>query len=290
MSVSSYETTTAIDYLVIGHVTRDKVPEGYNPGGTVTFSGRLAQALGCRTAVVTSARPDYDLSEIMAGMAVHVVPAEEDSIFANIYQGNNRVQILSGRADDITAADIPPQWRRPAIVHLGPLTNEIDPDVIDLFPNSLIGVTPQGWMRRWDDTGRVFATPFPAEEEILGKADAVVISEEDLLDEAMFDRYVAWSKLLVMTQNYAGCTVFFDGRQHAIPAPQIELVEPTGAGDIFAAAFFVELWRNDGDPIKAAEFANHVAAHSVTMVDLDKKVSAWKQTGPKYFSTLPKDK
>lgn len=268
-----------IDYLVIGHVTSDRVPGGYTPGGTVTYGGRLAQILGARTAVVTSARPDYDLSEFMAGMAVHVIPADANSDFENIYQGNERIQILRSRAAEITAADIPPAWRSPAIVHLGPLTNEIDPDIVDIFPDSLICITPQGWMRRWDDSGRVYAQPFAAAEAVFARAAAVVISEEDLLDDGMLERYINWSDILVMTQNYAGCTVFFDGGQFVIPAPQIELVEPTGAGDIFAAAFFVHLWRSGGDPLAAAQFANHVAAHSVTTANLEDKVSAWKKSG-----------
>jgi sugar/nucleoside kinase (ribokinase family) len=241
----------------------------------VTYSGRLAHALGCRTAVITSARADYDLTDILIGMMVEVVPAAADSIFDNIYQGNNRIQILSQRASDIGPADVPESWRNPAIVHLGPLTNEIDPAVIDLFSNSLIGVTPQGWMRRWDESGRVYATPFEAEKEILGKATATVISEEDLLDDAMLGRFIALSNILVMTRNFAGCTVFYDGQQRDVPAPQIKLVEPTGAGDIFAAAFFVELWRNGGDPLQAAEFANGVAAYSVTTANLNDKVCAW---------------
>lgn len=269
-------TAADIDYLVIGHVTRDRVDGGFVPGGTVTYSGRLAHMLGCRTAVVTSARPDYDLSRFMTGIDVHVKPAAENSDFENIYQGNERIQILTKRADDITVDDIPAAWRSPEIVHFGPLTNEIDPAIVDLFPDSLIGVTPQGWMRRWNESGRVYAKPFEAAEAVFARAAAVVISEEDLLDEGMLERFISWSDILVMTQNYAGCTVFFDGGQFAIPAPQIELVEPTGAGDIFAAAFFVQLWRSGGDPLAAAQFANHVAAHSVTTAALEDKVSAWK--------------
>ena len=276
---------TKIDYLVIGHITRDIAPEkpsGYKVGGTVTFSGRVAQALGCRTAVLTSARPDYNMSPALDGVLTHVIPAEQDSIFDNIYQDNNRVQVLYGVAEKIKLADLPQGWEHPAIVHLGPLTNEVDPQFIHAFPNSLIGITPQGWMRRWGDDGRIYARSFPAEQMLLENAAATVISEEDLLDDEMLDRYIAWSKILVMTQNYAGCTVFANGRTYQVPAPQIDLVEPTGAGDIFAAAFFVQLQRNGRDPIQAAEFANRVAAHSVTTPDLDKKVIAW-QNQP--FST-----
>ncbi len=272
------ELTSPIDYLVIGTVTRDIAPEeptGYKAGGTVTFSGRVAQALGCHTAVLTSARPDYDLTPFMAGIEVSVIPSEEDSIFDNIYQGNNRIQVVHGVSGKIGMPDLPAAWQNPAIVHLGPLTNEVDPEFVNAFPDSLVGITPQGWMRRWGDDGRIYARSFAAEQMILEAATATVISEEDLLDDTMLERYIEWANILVMTQNYAGCTVFFNGGVHQVPAPQIELVEPTGAGDIFAGAFFVQLWRNGGDPIQAAEFANKVAAHSVTKAELSEKVVAW---------------
>jgi sugar/nucleoside kinase (ribokinase family) len=44
-------------------------------------------------------------------------------------------------------------------------------------------------------------------------------------------------------------------------------VDPTGAGDIFAAAFFVALQRV-GDAWTAARFANCIAARSVTRAGL----------------------
>ncbi len=266
-----------IDYLVIGHVTRDRIPGGTQAGGTATYSSRMAHALGCRTAVLTSTRPDYDLGDLFTGIDLAVVPAAEDTIFENVYQGNQRSQWLRGRAVDLIAGHVPAGWEQAGIVHLGPVANEIDPLIVNHFPNSFIGLTPQGWMRRTDGDGRVRAVEFDAEEYLLRRARAVVISEEDLLDEAMLARYIRWAPLLVMTQNYAGCTIFMDGQIRPIAAPRIDLVEPTGAGDIFAAAFFVRLWRNQGDPIDAAEFANQVAAHSVTRARLEDKVIAWEQ-------------
>ena len=47
-------TTNHIEYLVVGHVTRDKVDGGYKPGGTVTFGGQVARALGYKTGVLLS--------------------------------------------------------------------------------------------------------------------------------------------------------------------------------------------------------------------------------------------
>jgi sugar/nucleoside kinase (ribokinase family) len=50
--------------------------------------------------------------------------------------------------------------------------------------------------------------------------------------------------------------------------PQEQEVDPTGAGDIFAAAFFTRLYLTR-DPWEAARFANQVAATSVTRRGLE---------------------
>jgi sugar/nucleoside kinase (ribokinase family) len=47
-----------------------------------------------------------------------------------------------------------------------------------------------------------------------------------------------------------------------------EEFDPTGAGDIFAAAFFVRLYLTR-DPWESARFANQIAATSVTRGGLD---------------------
>jgi sugar/nucleoside kinase (ribokinase family) len=48
----------------------------------------------------------------------------------------------------------------------------------------------------------------------------------------------------------------------------VEEVDATGAGDIFAAAFFIRLF-NTRDPWEAARFATALAAYSVTRVGLN---------------------
>jgi len=57
----------------------------------------------------------------------------------------------------------------------------------------------------------------------------------------------------------AGCSVF--GRQ--IPAPAVQRVDATGAGDAFAAAFCVA-WIHGATPVEAAERAVIVASEAVT--------------------------
>jgi len=261
-----------LNYLVIGHVTCDLTPTGKQVGGTVSFSGRTAQALGCRTAVLTSAAPDYDLSSALAGLTLQRKPAAATSTFENIYTPEGRIQKLYERAEPLAAADVPPDWLRTPVVHLAPLTNEVDPALVHQFSNSLIGITPQGWMRQWDENGRVSAQEWQDAEKILPLAAAVILSEEDLPHPAALERFLHSARLLVLTQGNQGCTVYFGDEKRQIPAPQVTEVEPTGAGDIFAAAFLIRLYQTDGNPWEAARFANEIAAQSVTQVGLEAKI------------------
>jgi hypothetical protein len=43
-----------INYLIIGHLTRDLTPDGPRLGGTAAYAGLTASALGLRVGIVTS--------------------------------------------------------------------------------------------------------------------------------------------------------------------------------------------------------------------------------------------
>ncbi len=180
--------------------------------------------------------------------------------------------MLHAVAQPLTAADVPSYWLRVPIVHLAPLTNEVDPDLAHAFSNSLMGMTPQGWLRRWDENGRVYAQEWAEAESVLPLAAAVILSEEDLPNKAMLDQFRQWSRLLILTQGKRGCTVFFGDEIRQITAPKVKEMEPTGAGDVFAAAFLVRLHQTGGNPWEAARYANEFAAQSVTQTGLEAKI------------------
>ena len=50
------------DYLVIGHVTVDRLATGIAPGGTVTYATTAVARLGLRAGVLTSAGEEMDWS------------------------------------------------------------------------------------------------------------------------------------------------------------------------------------------------------------------------------------
>jgi sugar/nucleoside kinase (ribokinase family) len=256
-------TDPQIDYLVIGHVSNDLTPKGSILGGTVAYVVRTAQALGLQVRAITAAAKDIDLSQLN-DIEVHNITSTQSTTFENRYTSAGRFQILHGRASDISYQDVPPGWQITKIVHLGPIANEVDVTLLESFPDSLMCITPQGWLRQWDEDGKIQMMGWDQIRDLLPRADAVVISMEDLTSEVRAAQEMAdHCKILAVTDAARGAKVFWNGQRHDLPAPTVEEIDPTGSGDIFAAAFFVRLYQTD-NPLEAARFANYLAAASVT--------------------------
>jgi len=238
------------------------------------YSAVAAQALGCRSAVITSVDPAYDIESILTGIDVHRVPAKQSTVFKNVHEGSVRKQFVHSVAGPIDSGDVPGAWQRAPIVHLGPIVGEITPDLIRQFSNSLVGLTPQGWFRRWDEDGRVYAVEWPEASTVFPLASAVITSLEDLPDPGYLERLRQWSALLVLTHGKDGCTVYSRDEERHFVAPVITEVNTVGAGDIFATAFLIRLHQTNGNPWEAAVFANEVAARSVTENELTAKAKA----------------
>lgn len=256
-----------MDYLVIGHITQDLTPSGPRLGGTAAYAALTAAACGLRIGLVTSAAPDVRADEL-AHLPALRLPAERSTTFENLYTAHGRVQRLHALALPLGAASVPLQWRRAPIVHLGPVAREVDGALVGQFPGSLVGLTPQGWMREWDEAGAVRRGEWAQAPELITKATATVLSLEDVAgDWAVLETWAAAANVLVVTQGPKGATVFWGGERRDIPVTPMPETDPTGAGDIFAAAFFIRLWETR-DAWEAARFANCVAARSVTRVGL----------------------
>jgi 1D-myo-inositol 3-kinase len=252
-----------IDFLIIGHVVQDVVPNGYTVGGTATYMSITARNLGRRPGIVTRLAPDFVIPAVLHDIAVHRVDSAQTTTFHNIYHDGRRRQFLLALADPIQPGDIPDAWRAVPIVHLGPLVREVDARFAKLFPGALVGVTPQGWLRQWDETKRVRMRPWEEAPEILPHVDVLVLSEEDLNGNTeLMDEYARLTRIAVMTQGPKGCTVFTNGIEKHVPGFPACEVDPTGAGDVFAGAFLIRL-QETGDPFEAARFANATASFCV---------------------------
>ena len=256
-----------VDYLLIGHVTQDVTPTGFALGGTVSYSGLTARAFGKKVGIVTACTADLQLPEL-EGISVIRKPSLHNTTFENVTAPTGRVQHIRAVAERLSPADIPSPWLNAPIVHLGPVAAELDPALATAFPDSLVGVTPQGWLRGWNDEGLVSFSEWPEAISVLGCADVVVLSIEDVRgNENVIQEYAAEVPVLVVTEGALGARVYWNGDVRHFCPPKEKENDPVGAGDIFATAFFIR-YQSTHDPWESARVATQIAARSVTRQSL----------------------
>jgi sugar/nucleoside kinase (ribokinase family) len=257
-----------IDYLAIGHITVDLTADGPRLGGSAAYAALTAKALGWRAGILTAWAEEPPLGPL-AELPIINLGAQKSTTFENIYTASGRVQRVHGDAPFLEFHMIPEAWRTPRIVHLAPVAREVSPRILKYFEDSFIAVTPQGWLREWDETGRVRVTDWEEGEHVLAGADAAVIGREDVnSDPGQIERLAAACPTLVVTDGELGAMLYTQGEEQLIEAPFAEEVDPTGAGDIFAAAFFTRMYHSN-EPLDAARFAAQLAARSVTRPGLE---------------------
>jgi len=258
----------AVEYLVIGHVAHDLIANGARLGGTVAYSALTARALGMKAGIVTAVGKETPL-DALDGIPVISIDSPHSTTFENMYTSEGRVQYLRAQAERIDFDSVPRSWRSASIVHLGPIANELDSILPEGFSPAILGITPQGWMRKWASDGRVSRSEWSNSGPILQKANAVVISREDVNgDNELIEQMAHQTRMLVVTEGAEGCILHWNGDRRRFRPPTVNELDATGAGDIFATAFFVRLFQTR-DPWEAARFATLIASYSVTRVGLD---------------------
>lgn len=230
-------------------------------GGSAAYAAAMARSLGCQTRLVTAMG---ELPEELPGVEMSVLPSEDTTTFEYERVSGRRVQRITRRAVAIRARDIPMTWRSSSIWHLAPVADELDPDVVDAIPDSaFVGVTPQGWLRLVGTDGIVMKTSWAHPERVLRRANAVVLSREDMIE--VYESAREWSSsgvIVAVTEGSLGSTVFVHGASHHLDAFPTDAVDEIGAGDVYAAAFFIRLAAGDG-PLDAGRFASAAAACSL---------------------------
>ena len=182
-----------------------------------------------------------------AASGVALIVVEEET-------GQNRISYVPGATATLT-----PEQARTSVDRVSPgvvlTTLEPPPQTLDAL---ITAATELG------ATIVLNATPEAAgAKPLLDRIAVLVVNEteaEDLLghpvsaanwEEAARSLGTLGPGTVVITLGAAGAAVAYDGKSASFPAPQVDVVDTTGAGDAFCGAFAADLAR-DLDPFSAA--------------------------------------
>lgn len=250
--------------LAVGHVTRDARPGGDVLGGSVTYGALTARKLEWDAAILTSAGPDFEPERELPGIPVFVRRSRATTRFVNQCDADGtRHQILTARADDVDTEALPSTWRDPDALLLGPVAGELEGFGATGFEARAVGAIAQGFVREIGDDGRVSPRPWQRPERDLLGVHVLVLSEQDLPEaEERARDLLAAVPMVALTRGWRGLTLLTRDGVHEIPGLPRPEVDPTGAGDVFAAAFLVR-YQETSDPLEAAAFGACAASCAV---------------------------
>lgn len=251
-------------FIAIGHITHDLIGNGITPGGPALYSICTARQLGVHSGMITSFSYPLLRPSLFQGIDLCCQESQTTTTFINLYNNaGERRQVIENVADKITPEMIPDAWRSANVVNICPVADEYDASIIRLFDHAIIGVCPQGWMRKWDKNGNITRKEWENYREVLPYADFVFFSEEDIESpEHAANRYLAYVKVVIITRGKRGASVYTQNDIFHIPAFPAHEIDPTGAGDVFAATFLVRYFETR-NLLDAARFANCTASFVV---------------------------
>jgi len=243
-------------------VTADVTADGSRrAGGTAFYSALQAARLDQRVLIITrgvAAEIEELLDPYRSELELVILPAPETTTLATSGDGAARTQRLLAWAGAITedlAIDT-------SILHLAPVARETPTRWQGRA--DFVGLTPQGLVRSWEAPGAEIGHVPLTRAQLPKRCDAIVISEVEYdsctwltSDESGKPRDLT----VAVTAASAPTAIHLpDGAITRVPVPAIGCVrDDLGAGDVFAAAFFVAL-REGRSPGGAAAFANAAAA------------------------------
>ena len=246
---------SAPDFVAIGHVTLDRIGDATRPGGAALFAAVTAYRLGLSVGLLTSHGDDFPVDVVPSKIEVVSVPAADTTLFEHWHEPSGRVSHVRAAAAPLTMADVPEDWREASLTLLAPVVDEVDPMIATLFTDGAVGAAAQGWVRQVKPDGLVVPRPWRSPERLLQSVQALFLSREDIRGQET--EVVEWFQRMpvgVLTADRDGALLFVNGERYEVQPRPAREVDPTGAGDVFAAAFLIQ-YQRDGDPWLAAAAA-----------------------------------
>lgn len=269
--------------LIAGHVTHDYYDGEIVAGGCAFYGARVHAEFNDRVRLVTAVGADFACQEAIADLDADIRREGQTTAFANYYpEDGPRRQLLEARGPVVEPGDVEKKWLDADLVHLAPVCGEIDlGEWISAVGDGLVAINVQGWLKHAgpvvDSSSfeeiqargisgpahRVVERPWEPSEEMLERVDVACLSDEDLAEQGdLIDRLVKSVPVVALTLGKRGSRLYVEGEKRDVGVVPADVVDPTGAGDVFAAAFSHHLAAGF-EPMVAAEYAAAAASIGV---------------------------
>jgi sugar/nucleoside kinase (ribokinase family) len=256
--------TETADLTVIGNFSIDHITLPTQPkpstimGGAVAYTSLAAQVLGAKAAIISKIGNDFPqtyLTQLQkAGVdTTNIIQAqnEKTTSFELTYNTTltNRTLRLRNQGTPITIADLPQSFISKAI-HIAPIVDEITPEVINYLKGccECLSIDPQGMTRRFDQNGNVTASA-QMDKQVLSLIDIYKSSLDEIqtltgeteLEKAVEAVHDLGPETVIVTMGAKGSLLSTQDEFCQVPIYESEqVVDPTGAGDVFIGAYLAE--------------------------------------------------
>lgn len=263
--------STAIDKIIHGNLSRFKI------GGVTTYSGITYSRHGIVTKVVTNiANRDRQIIRRLQAEKIVVCNGEtpQTTHFINYVIDDQRRQKIPQRAALIRRSQVIEHIKDAAIVHLGPLhASDIDTRALKLLNRfkHLIILDAQGLTRSVRNKS-VYPSASKQLPEFLRVSQVVKVNAQEYesiidffhLDLLELMRQFNINEFIVTSGHRGGRVQTIDGEEITYPAYRIKSKQdPTGAGDVFLAAYVIGRFKKHRTVAEACKYAAKIAARQI---------------------------
>jgi sugar/nucleoside kinase (ribokinase family) len=267
---------------IIGSTTKDEnitATGGWRKvGGVTAYSGITYRRHGIATTIVSNIAPkDEQLQAALQKEKIKVYSGRttHTTHFRNEVIKNKRKQKILFRSAPINADSIKEIVQQASCIHLGPLhPQDIDPAAIEKIKFSQLPVflDIQGYTRRIKGED-ITAAVSPRISPVLKISQIIKAKDHELetilsfLDHDISELIRAYNiEECVVTRGAEGGFVQDkDGNVHSYDAKPVDTIaDPTGAGDVFLAAYLISRFQKKQNITDACGYAAKLSAEQVS--------------------------
>lgn len=272
-----------LDWVAIGHLIKETIKFPHKTIGPVlgspaAYSSVAAARLGVKAGIITKVGKDIpqDLlkSLLEAGVDTTGLKVEGEDTTTNLLSydasGNKRFRYLK-KAPDILFNDIPRSYLAAKIFYICPINYEVSLETIrDIHSlDKVVAMDLGGWGGAASTTHPKGEKDYDILKELVKYLHIVKASTEDC--QYLFHSreipanevphlFVEWgAKIGIVTLGKNGSIVADKKRQLRVPALSSNVIDCTGAGDVYSAGFLAEYLRTKNVE-KSALFASATAS------------------------------